>query len=116
MAIDKEFMVKHRFWLLLATSAFLVAIGIFILAFPVRSGLRATEAEIQKRLDKIKNYKNFKSPQAVEQKRKEQGEEKAKETEVWKAAWKTHGNVSTWPAEFEQEFQFKDGWFAVDIV
>jgi hypothetical protein len=97
MKLDKEFLLKNRFWVLLGTAVFFWLVSLVIVFFgPAKKASAESKnfAELQKKLTAPKNPKNasFLPPW----REREELFRKAK-NKVWEQAWKTQTNVMTWP-------------------
>ena len=115
MKFDKETMLKHQFWFLLALAVPLTLGAYFFLMTAVRGAINKDRKDLE---DKLKSASsatrimNQKSVDIMEDKAKKMA---AKEETVWKEAYGSQINISTWPEAIEKEFDFKDGYFATEI-
>jgi hypothetical protein len=112
MKIDKDALIKHRFWILAGLSVPFAAVAILLLVTSVSSGIAKTRKTLEDALKVVKNVSNP-QPEAEILARKEAAEILLKkETAVWGAAFKEQEVFFRWPREMEQEFHFADGMFA----
>ncbi len=105
MKLDKEFMKKHQFWLLLGLAVFLWTISLALVFIGPRAkaaeeakNYQKAETEFQNKLKlDLKNVSfltKWKERQDVFTKRK---------NVVWEEAWKTQAELMTWPGNLATE-------------
>jgi hypothetical protein len=115
MKLDKETLIKHKFWVVLAAAAPLALITIFVLMVFVSS------ANANKRKQLEGDEKKFGNPPAVPNKenldlwQKHREAAEGKRANVWKDAWDVQKYIYLWPKTFEDECQFESGYFATEI-
>jgi len=97
MKLDKETLVKQRFWILLGVFVPLVLIVLLVLSASV-SGKIADERKAfedsQKALSGINNPKNVKFIEILNKKKTTLSDQK---DVVWKDAWQTQDGMMSWP-------------------
>src|SRR6185295_14244611 len=97
MKFDKEFVTKHRFWVLLAVAVPLTLIVLLVLFFVAPSAARQKRDAAKKERKEIQDFKDLynetivKDATEIAKKRREQ------QNEVWEAAWSDQRTVMTWP-------------------
>jgi hypothetical protein len=111
MKIDAETLIKQRFWLVAALCPFLVIIAYLVDITSVAGVIRTKKKFIEDKVKEIKNAgQGTKRPNDVDLKKKEAEQHKALEEVVWKDAYaKFQADISTWPEEIEQKYDFKKG-------
>jgi hypothetical protein len=112
MAIDKEFLIKHRFWVALAVCLPLPLVAILVLATTVASAISVEQKKVQGRLRDVEGYKNIKGPREVKWKEEEAGQRRQLEAKLWDRAWRSQQDLMTWPAAVEARDLFPDQLFA----
>jgi hypothetical protein len=115
MKFDKDMVLKHKFWVLLAVSLPLILGSLFILVTAVSGDIRRTRASVEKQLKEFTKTTEVKSPQEIEDARREADVEKSKEQVVWRMAWDKQEPLYLWPEKVEKEFNFRSGLFAQQI-
>jgi len=111
MKFDKDTVIKHHFWFLLATAMPLALVGILILMTVVSAEIAKNRKDLDSAL-KGANVSDAKNDEWITQKRKEVDKAKIREKEVWEEAYNLQKNLFTWPDEIERKFDFKHGFFA----
>ena len=114
--INKEMLLKHRFWITLGTAVFVILIGLFYLEMYVDASKQTKTLKGELDLSKSKpsgiRFQNDKSIAAiatVAQKAQE------KERELWEKCYKEQHGLFLWAKEVEQKFDFLDGRFVSKI-
>jgi hypothetical protein len=115
MKFDKDMVLKHKFWVLLAVSLPLILGSLFILVTAVSGDIRRTRASVEKQLKDFTKTTEVKSPKEIEDARREADVEKSKEQVVWRMAWDKQEPLYLWPEKVEKEFNFRSGLFAQQI-
>ncbi len=116
MKFDKDFVLKHKFWIILAVALPLTLISIFMLTTAVSGEIDQDREQILNLLGNFKkNAGEQITPAKIDAMKKLAEMEKAKENVVWANAYKTQEDMTFWPKEFEKVFNFKDGLFAYEI-
>jgi hypothetical protein len=106
--IDKETLIKNRFWIILGSIVPLVLFTIIWLATVVASdnAYERRETEKTKRLLESKADSKATNQEFAALKDREQKLIKHRTT-VWEAAWKIQENLMTWPAPMLKDREFK---------
>jgi hypothetical protein len=99
MAVDKEFLKKHHFWVLLAPQAlFLLLVFVFI-SFGVGGATAARLKEIEDHGKKLNSTQTL-PKQTVDYLAQRKGRLEKRRDEMWKAAWEMQKSIFTWPKKF----------------
>jgi hypothetical protein len=112
MKLDKDTLIKQRFWVLLALSVPLTLIALFLLWFVVPSVTSQERKKVETNREKLKGVRDLKNDSWIKLAKEAADRAKAQETNVWQKAWNQQQDVITWPTSLENEFHFKDGLFA----
>ena len=115
MKIDKDALIKHRFWILVGLSVPLAAIAILLLATSVSSGIAAVRENLKKELSKLKNLKDTKRPPEIAEKKVEADLLVGEETKAWAKAYKEQEHLFVWAPAMESKYHFTDGFFANEV-
>ncbi len=125
MKVDKEFLLKHRFWIALGAYALLWLLLLIMLPVMVGSSAAAAKKTYD---DATASVKKINSPPGPNGKKGDfandawiaplkdkEGELKKRKEVVWKAAWDTQKDLMTWPADpkgtFHLDRDLKDAYF-----
>jgi hypothetical protein len=111
MKFDKETLLKHRFWIMLAVAVTLLLGGIVVLEFSEAGG----RAELVKDLTAGKQQKAMESPKTIEERKKNADLAKDAEAVVWKKAYEPQAKLFRWPDKVETHYDFANGYFANDV-
>ena len=88
MKLDKDTLVKQRFWFLLIPAALLTLVAVVLLMFVIPAGIRKQRAEVAKKLEEIKGQKDPKNAELVAHEKARADAKKALQTGVWEDAWR----------------------------
>ncbi|MCC6419069.1 MAG: hypothetical protein IT429_12615 [Gemmataceae bacterium] len=116
MKLDKEFALKHKFWLAFAGSLFFVLVAIFLQFFIVPGTTAEARKKVETEWDTFKKYTDPKNQKFVDVALVKAKKEKAREDEVWRDAYQAQKKLITFPAGLEQEFEFTKGYFALEVT
>lgn len=109
--INKDAILKHRFWIMLGVTFLLTLIGIVYLEMAVDA-----ETERKKLVTGLdKGTKGKQNPATIEEVAKNVAQLTKKAKEVWAAAYRVQASEFKWAPEIEKQFKFFDGKFVVDI-
>jgi hypothetical protein len=112
--IDKDLLLKHRFWILVGLSVPCVLIAILLLATSVSGSIAQKRKSLETDLQKISTAKATK-PQDVEDKKVEANLLVSEETKAWGKAYKLQQAIYRWPTSIEEIYHLGDGVFANEI-
>jgi hypothetical protein len=115
MKFDKDTLLKHRFWFLLALAAPLSIVGLFLLGFSVRAQIDKEKKAIEDTLKKVKAYAKPESQESVDKAQKRATDKKSKQDVVWRLAAREQDRLMTWPKGVEDKYGFGNGLFAQQI-
>ncbi|GEM_PF-2944477 len=113
--VDKDMLIKHRFWVLLAASLPLVMAALLILITSVGAHIEDLKKKVSGKLTEVQQAKEVVGPSVIEVRKKVADDRKASETLVHAGAFKAQEVLATWPDEVEKKFDFQRGRFATDI-
>src|SRR5262245_48618842 len=116
MAMDKDTLVKHKFWVMLAVAAPLALGAIFLLLTVVSSSVAAIRKANEDAVKNIRPPNDAKNDENVKVKKSEA--EKVIETKdkAWAKAWSEQEKFFTWPKGFdEMGIDFQTGRFITDV-
>jgi hypothetical protein len=112
MQVDKETLIKHRFWIGLGVAVPLILIAYLVVITSVSGKIAEERNKVEaakKALDAIRSPKNGKHEAQL----KERGEKVGgKKNEVWEKAYEVQDGMMTWP---EQQKQFNKLYFGDPI-
>jgi hypothetical protein len=122
MKVDKETLLKHRFWIGLGVFALLWVL--LLLFVPVKIGGAA--AEQQAKYTKAKTdvgkiatpRKDFANDRWVEPLKKKEDALKTQKDKVWKASWETQKDLMDWPGDSRAPLdkELRDAYFLDKIA
>jgi hypothetical protein len=95
--IDKELLIKHRFWIGLGLCILLVLVVLLMLPIQVGSAVEAKKTEYLTSLKNLQGIKDVKNQYFVDALKTKDGHVEKKKNEVWGEAWKTQEGMMTWP-------------------
>lgn len=117
MKLDKDTLIKHRFWVMLGFAAPLAIIAIFILLVVIGAEISGYRDNIVKKVDAAKNKlkTKFVNQSIIDERATDRKLIESKEHEIWKKAWEQQAYLFTWPDSVEKRFDFQKGLFAKEI-
>ena len=115
MKLDKETIVKQRFWFLLLVAVPLILGAFFILMTTVRAAINANRKKLDGDLKSAGSGGVIRNQEWVDAMEKKAKEMAKIEEKVWREAYEEQKDLSTWPQLIEENFDFKDGLFATEI-
>jgi hypothetical protein len=116
MKLDKETVVKQRFWFLLGTVVPLVLVVLCVLKFGVDPEVKAKEKEFKDTKNSVSGINNPKNQTFLDPVAKKETTLQSKKNKVWEQAWKGQGDVITWPPEMQRELGNKYFGESIDEV
>ena len=120
MKIDKETLIKNRYWILVGTAAGLTLIGWLLLIFTVPSTVAKAVSDVETPWKKEKKFNRFKNPNLVKQMADETQKIETEAASLHKTLYDSQIKqtyLMTWPkAMVDQGFDFKNGKFAKDVT
>jgi hypothetical protein len=104
MQVDKEFLMKHRFWILLGVDVPLVLIAYLIIVFSVSSVISAEAAKVETAKKDLRGISNPKNDKWVKAAATRADNVTGKQNDVWGRAWQAQDGLMTWPAEMTPKY------------
>src|SRR5262249_48864748 len=114
MKLDKDNLIKQRFWVVIDACLPLVLLALLLLLTSVPGGIARERKAIEEEQGKMK-VGDVKTPAWVEFQKKVAEKQKSLETVVWEKSWDPQARIMTWPEPFEEMYHFRDGFFANEI-
>src|SRR5438132_1408740 len=115
MKIDKDALLKHKFWILVGLSVPFAAVAILLLVTSVSSSIETIRKTLKTALDGVKNQPNVHPELEILERRQAADRLFKKESEVWRDAFREQETFFRWPRKMEETFHFADGLFANDV-
>src|ERR1700676_4521730 len=117
MKVDKEFVIKNHFWILLFTAIGLSLIGWLILLVSVPGTVGAKRAEVEKAWEAGKKHSSYKNPLWVERAEKEAEDRNKERSRIHENLFDVQvkdARLNTWPQKMVSVygFDFNDGKYA----
>jgi hypothetical protein len=112
--INKDVLIKNRFWILLSVTVVLAIVG---LVFLQTASADALLVEFKTEYDKTKGVKpGTPGPDSINAIGKKAEEAKDSEAKVWQDAYRDQAKIFHWSDEIEAKFKFSSGMFANEIA
>jgi hypothetical protein len=116
MKVDKELLIKHRFWIGLGLAVPLALVGITILMTSVSAQIAKVRKDIDTNLLRIKKVPaEVFNEDGIRKAQEVAALAKSKQVKVWEAAYRDQADLYTWPEPVEEQFEFTNGYFASEI-
>src|SRR5262245_47070218 len=117
MKMDKDTLMKHRFWVVLAIAAPLALGAIFFLLVIVGGGIAAQRKDLEKKISSIPKVADAKNDKNVAVKKEDAENVIGKKDAAWEKAWKEQDRFFTWPRKFldDDKIDFQDGTFITEV-
>jgi hypothetical protein len=116
MKLDKDTLVKQRFWLMLGGAVVLVVVSFFLMATGVRSSIDKERKAVDQVIKNLTSFGDAKSDEWVKLAERSAAEKEKQKTVVWQAAAAQQADIMTWPDAVEDAYEFRDGQFAKEIT
>jgi hypothetical protein len=120
MKIDKDFVVKNHFWLLLGSAVLLTLVGWVLLLVTVPGKVKRDRDSVEKKWDSLKKQKDFVAAEAVEAARQEAQNRNQERSTIHKSlhlAQSKDAGLSTWPKSLTSAyFDLNNGKYALEVV
>jgi hypothetical protein len=113
MKMDKETLIKQRFWVLLGAVVPLVLLSVLVLWFGVRKAIAQWQAKVEQQVQAPTAIKNERNQEWISALSKQEKEVEKVWMQVWKEGWDSQAALVTWPTE--QQKRFTRGLFATQI-
>lgn len=113
MNIDKEFLLKHRFWLMLAATPLFILVALVMLFTSVAGAVATQQETVEKAKKELQSIKDPKNQGAIDALQAVDTKIADKKNAVWARAWNMQQGLVTWPAALYPKM--KDKYFGDDI-
>lgn len=113
MNLDKEFLLKHRFWLMLAVTPILILVALGMLFTSVAGAVATQQETVEKAKKELQSIKDPKNQVAIDALQAVDTKIADKKNEVWARAWKMQQGLVTWPVALAPKL--KDKYFGDPI-
>jgi hypothetical protein len=114
LKIDKDTLIKQRFWILLGMSVLLLLVALLMLPSSVGSEVETKQKDYNGKKDSLAKISSVKNPKWVDEAKKADDFVESKKNKVWEQAWLTQKDLMTWPARL-QSFATKYAYFGDPI-
>ena len=114
--INKEVLIKHRFWIMLSVAAILTLGGMFYLEAYGDEEILKHKNKLTGSLVKLRTAKATSNEAGIKKLAEKVKEAKEAEVKVWSESYRKQDSLFLWPPEMEAAFEFHHGRFANDIV
>ena len=115
MAMDKDALVKHKFWVMLAVAAPLALGAIFLLLTVVSSSIASLRKANEDAVKNIRPPADAKNEKNVDVKKDEAVKVTKTKDQAWEEAWLQQAHFFTWPKAFEEMgIDFQNGFFVTE--
>jgi hypothetical protein len=113
MKLDKETLIKNRFWVLVAAVVPLVLIAFVVLWFGVRSAIAKKQAAVDQAMKEPEGIKDTRNQRGIDALKEREKKVEAIWKKVWEEAWNSQVELITWPSEVQN--RFNSGLFATRV-
>lgn len=114
--IDKEKILKNKFWILLVVAVPMILASQYIVLGPVAEDISKTRKKVDSELKKARDIKPpYYNGNNIEAKLKQAAEVSEKEKEIWRQLYARQEPSLFWPAAFEKEFPMNTGKFLREL-
>jgi hypothetical protein len=118
MKLDKDTLIKHRFWVLLGLEVPLVLAAVAVLLVGVRSAIAKLQTEVETKRDAPTKLtaETVRNQDWVDKLGKKEAEVDKILTKIWADAWTGQADLQTWPTDpTNLQTKFTGGLFATKI-
>ena len=114
--IDKEALLKHRFWIMLGVAVPLILVAMYVLRVDIASGIEKSRKAVDTALKSIKTVGgDFPSQEQIDKLGKEVEKANAQVNVVWSKVFREQVPYMFWPEAFEKKHPFETGKFIREI-
>src|ERR1043165_3503661 len=113
--IDKEMLLKHRFWIMIGVAVVFTASGMAYLHLYGGEEAAKAQKDLKVQFAKIRAEKGEKGQEDVKGIGALAEKAKANEVEIWSKAYKAQEQEFHWQKDFEQEYNYFNGKFAREV-
>jgi hypothetical protein len=116
MKLDKDFLIKQKFWVVLGGGLFLTLLATFFLLVIAPGAIGKKRKEVEDSWKTVKDAPKNMNPTVIEATQTVLDKESGFEKVAHGDGYETQKHIPFWPKEFEAEFEIKDGLFATEIA
>jgi hypothetical protein len=102
--VNKELLLKHRFWILLGIGVILLVIGMITLPSSIGNQVEKKAKDFDSAVRVLKGIKDTKNQDWVDKLTKQDGYIESRKNVVWEQAWNSQAYLYTWPEELQAKF------------
>ena len=113
--INKDKLLKHKFWILLVLAIPLILAGHFLLLGPVAAEIEKEQKGVIKTIADAAKLKGTYSDKNAEDKREQAKKLKAEEDNVWATLYGRQAGSMFWPKKIEDKYPIHDGKFLREL-
>ncbi len=113
--IDKDALLKHRFWIMVGLSVPFALLAILLLVTSVSGQIDGVRKQLKSLFDTAKKTTDIKTPEEILIKKTDADILFDKESKAWEAAYNDQASLFRWPPRLEANYHFADGLFAKEI-
>ena len=114
--IDKEALIKHRFWIMLGVAVPLILVAMYVLRIDIATSIAAAQKKTDAALKAVKGYTgNFPSQEEIDKLGEEVKKANAEVGTVWGNVFRKQEPYMFWPDEFVKIHPFDTGKFIREI-
>src|SRR5258708_646349 len=115
MKVDKDALIKHKFWILVGLSVPFAAVAILLLVTSVSSSIEEIRKGLQAAYNGVKGIKDLHPELDILTQRQAADRLFKKESVAWREAFMEQETISRWPRKVEATYHFADGYFANEV-
>ncbi|HZT78811.1 MAG TPA: hypothetical protein VFA26_01205 [Gemmataceae bacterium] len=97
MQVDKDTLIKHRFWILLGAFGLLWVVGLIALLVGVSGKSAEARGKYDEALKKVKGISNPKNESHTSLLKQKEAKLQRHKLELWKKVWQQQAGFETWP-------------------
>src|SRR6266540_2899809 len=105
--IDKEFLLKHRFWILEGVFVVLVLVPLIVISTSVGSAVQEKQKDYDAKKKSVEDIRDPKNQRVVDAWQKQDNQVASKQNQVHRDAWLVQRDIYTWPEGLEGNFKDK---------
>ncbi len=113
--INKDKLLKHKFWILLAVAIPLILAGQFVLLGPVAGEIEGDKGKVLATIKGAANVKGNYNEENAKQRIKVADELKEEENKVWKSVYDKQAGDMFWPELIEKKYPVRTGQFLREL-
>ena len=97
MKLDKDFLIKQKFWVVLGGGLFLTLLAIFFLLVIAPGAIGKVRKKVEEDWGRVKNAKDVKNPEIIKVMDKLKESEKGNEEVAWRRGYESQKKIPFWP-------------------